>query len=499
MKNFLRVLALFSGAIALSHSVSAQLPAGSIAPDLTLTDLNGETHKLYDYLSDGYTVFLDFSATWCGPCWNYHISGALEDLYANHGPAGMPGVSAGTTDDVMVFFIEGDPTTTLQDLQGTGNNTLGNWIQGTLYPIADDAMAAATYSVAYYPTLYRVCPNKRVWEVNQDNAATQYNSINSCPVATSSNDAELLAYTGTTWGCESVEVEVILHNKGTQPITTKNIDVLVNNNTLLSYTWNGYLESYQHQYVTVGELPISANTDFIVDITDSDNSNGNNDVDASVLYFDQEGTSRVNIEILTDCWPGETSWSIIGPGGWVYASGGPYEAGETIYSHSVLLPVNGCLAFIYRDAYGDGMFGSQWADLCSANGYVKAWNTTDGNDIHSWLVDYDGSYNTIGEANGFYSSVVNIAPINLNESSFEVFPNPTSDIASVVYNLESAERITLSIYNVLGELVESSDFGIIGAGVQRYDVDLSSEPSGIYFVNLTAGDKIFTKKVTLTK
>ena len=82
------------------------MPDGSVAPDFTLTDLNGTSHNLYNLLDDGYTVFIDFSAIWCGPCWGYHTSGALEDLYMNHGPAGYPNVNANTTDDVMVFFIK---------------------------------------------------------------------------------------------------------------------------------------------------------------------------------------------------------------------------------------------------------------------------------------------------------------------------------------------------------------------------------------------------------
>ena len=55
-------------------NVSAQLPDGSLAPDWTMTDLNGTVHHLYEYLDDGYTVFIDFSAVWCGPCWSYHTS-----------------------------------------------------------------------------------------------------------------------------------------------------------------------------------------------------------------------------------------------------------------------------------------------------------------------------------------------------------------------------------------------------------------------------------------
>ena len=61
-------------AIALVFTVTqvgfAQLPDGSVAPDFTITDIDGEEHNLYSYLDYGYSVIIDFSATWCGTCWN---------------------------------------------------------------------------------------------------------------------------------------------------------------------------------------------------------------------------------------------------------------------------------------------------------------------------------------------------------------------------------------------------------------------------------------------
>ncbi|MFZ1685789.1 MAG: hypothetical protein WAU70_00090, partial [Flavobacteriales bacterium] len=95
-----------------------------ICPNWTATDINGVTHTLYDYLDDGYTVILDLSATWCPPCWDIHNDLVLDSLYDMYGP--------GTVDhNIMVFLFEVDPTTNLADLDGTGTNTLGDWVTGT--------------------------------------------------------------------------------------------------------------------------------------------------------------------------------------------------------------------------------------------------------------------------------------------------------------------------------------------------------------------------------
>jgi HYR domain/SprB repeat/Secretion system C-terminal sorting domain len=146
-------------------SAYAQIPDGSTAPDWTATDLNGKSHHLYALLDSGYTVFMDVSATWCGPCWNYHNSGALEDLYNTYGPNG--------TNEVRVFFMEGDPNTNLACLYGpTGcvGGTQGNWVAGTPYPIIHQQgpAIANSYQINYYPTIFAICPyDRKVYEAGQ--------------------------------------------------------------------------------------------------------------------------------------------------------------------------------------------------------------------------------------------------------------------------------------------------------------------------------------------
>lgn len=158
MKHFL----LISLCLLTSLAAFAQLPPGSTAPNWTMTDINGTSHTLYNYLDNEKVVFLDFSATWCGPCWNYHNTHAFKDLYNMYGPPG--------SNKVMAFMIEGDEDTNTACLYGpTGcvGGTQGNWVSGTPYPIIDDHTMVSAYGIGYYPTIYGVCPDKKIYEVGQ--------------------------------------------------------------------------------------------------------------------------------------------------------------------------------------------------------------------------------------------------------------------------------------------------------------------------------------------
>ena len=134
----------------------AQLPPNSFGEDFTITDINGEEHNLYSILDEGKTVILDLFAVWCTPCWSFAETGVLEDLQNAY------------PDEVVCMAIEADASTDANLING-GGNSVGDWNTVIDYMMADDATGniANDYALSYYPTIYKICPDRMVTEVGQ--------------------------------------------------------------------------------------------------------------------------------------------------------------------------------------------------------------------------------------------------------------------------------------------------------------------------------------------
>lgn len=477
MKKLLLSVAMLAGIT----TANAQLADGSIAPNFTVTDIDGNSHTLYDYLDQGYTVILDISATWCGPCWSYHNSGALEDLYAAHGPAGAAGVSGSTTDDVMVLWVEGDGSTPASEIYG-GGSSQGDWtLGGTVeFPLIDAASIASSYAIGYYPTVYTICPNRTLTESGQLSATAHYANVGSCPVATGTNNGGLIAYNGVTETCgDPVDVVVTLQNLGSANLTAATIEVFDGATSLLSYNWSGNLTTYQMEEVTVGSVAPSATTNYTIKITSADDNASDNTYNQTISYAVESSTLDVTVNIVTDAYGSETTWTLKSGSGATVASGGPYNdlasSGTTTQTPvNVSLNLADCYTMTVNDSWGDGMDSGYGA------GY---WNIKDG----SGTTLVSGGDFLSQEKGVFRTSTVGIEENEL--AGVNVFPNPTSGIINIT-NLNNEEN-TIEIRDIAGKVVYSS---VANATVK---VDLTDNAAGVYFVKVSneAGSKVV--KVTL--
>ena len=487
--------------LTISSTALAQLPSGSIAPDFTATDINGEVWNLYDLLDEGNTVILDFSATWCGPCWNYALGGTLEDMYSTFGPEG--------TGDLYVFYLESDDSTTDADLNGTGTATTGDWVSITNFPIIDNASNIFdSYSNTYYPTIYTVCPD------GTENATTgemEYSLVESGQatfeghVAAAFMDcsnsitgaAPLMAYNGETSSCGGAEwmASTSVSNLGSDDVTAMIFAVELNGVAQSDVTWAGVLSNGGNETVDLGTYSEIGTFDYsLMSVNGADwNAEG-----SAAIVGSTEATSYVQVRITTDNWPEETGWSIESASG-MYIDG--VDTGDlagqndTELTWDVALDLNECYIFTMIDTYGDGLYASQWGDYVDG---VASIVSMDGMDEVGVVLDYNGASGVEFAELVAGMEVTSATGITENDltSSVNVFPNPFSDNTTLSFSAAEAGQATVVVYNLIGEKVIEMNLGNIAAGTQSLQLNFSSLEAGIYLVNLNAGNETSTLRVT---
>ena len=483
-----KVLLIAVVALLTLNNVKAQIPDGSLAPNFTLTDLDGTSHELHALLDQGYTVFLDFSAIWCPPCWGYHTGGALEDLYINHGPAGYPNVSANTTDDVMVFFIEGDGGT-LAELNG-GTGSQGDWVTGTPYPIlptypgSNSDQVTSDYQIGYWPTVYQVCPDRIVTECGQ--SASPYSLVSACPApASNDNDARTFDYSGETLTCEGDLIpEIMIQNYGIANLTSLTIEVAVNGTIVSTTPWMGNLTTYGTDNIILPALTglnsndaITINTTYPNGIADADPSN-NPTVAFNVDLATQNTNTNVTVTIETDAYGSETTWNIKDVNGITVLSGGPYNdlgaAGTTPQTPvSGTLNANECHTFTILDSYGDGMdagYGTGSFSVIDDNGTILA---------------SGGVFTDVASAAYKTGNASTVGMTNFN-SNLVIYPNPVINTLTI-----EGDYSSVNVYDIFNKLVLTSK--------SQKSIDVSNLSNGVYFASIKTKNLITVKKITITK
>jgi PKD repeat protein len=93
---------------------------------------------------------------------------------------------------------------------------------------------------------------------------------------------------------------------------------------------------------------------------------------------------------------------------------------------------------------------------------------------------------------------VNAVNTNLNLDKYiSVYPNPNTGMFTVNSNLPAQEKVRMSITNLLGQEIEVVHNGILGQN--SFQVDMSSQPSGVYLLNIVTNNQTLTKRIEITR
>lgn len=543
-----KVLSLFAGVV-LSVSAFAQLAPGSTAPNWTFQDLNGNTWDLYTLTAQGKTVFIDVSATWCGPCWNYHNTHALRDIYDEYGPTGTI-----VPNQIMVFYIEGDAATTLADLNGTGSNTQGNWVTGTTYPIIDPGSQTnqfnSDYNIGYFPTIYKVCPDNKIYEVGQLSSQSLLNTIGSCPSV--SADAYSVAGPVSLQCASTFSPTVTLKNNSMSvTLTSCDITYAYDAGSPSVYNWTGTLAPGATTVVTLPSATFSAGShDMDVTVDNPNASADGNIFNNDMAYgFNVNTGSATAAPYTNNCsatgfpyanwgvnnYDADMTWTRVATNGGSLKmdcfSYGTVGAIDEFTVEPVDLSSAGAASLQfnvaharYSASYTDALevlvstdCGATWTSVWNKSGatLATAGNTTSAftPTTSQWraecvdLTPYLGQNKvfvmfrcTNGYGNNIYVDDINVAtvvcPTGINEAAdatnLNVYPNPANSSVNLAFQLADKEEVTVNVYNTLGEIVYTENKGEM-IGNQLVTINTANFSNGMYMVELIAGD---TKTVT---
>lgn len=349
--------------------------------------LNAQNWTAYDYLGNFHditdhnnkAVLVDLSAHWCPPCWDWHQTGIMEELYHDFGPGG--------TNEFMVFFIDGDPGSSVSQLMGGGDSE-GDWTDGTEYPIIGPSgwgqSVASNYSFGGYPTLFLHCGNGTASEIGRTSKWAFWNNVQSmCPGAFDDkvHDATLLLVHGTQFICPggSTDFSVEVYNAGTATLNSFQIELRDPTGILV------HTQSFSSQFMDHAERKL-VNVSYPASVTGTwtakvvkpngftDTRPGGDQEEILVAAAPEANDAQLTVEIDPDNYASEISWEVIDPNGIVILNSPPYSDGQsTIPDANVTATENGCYQFNIYDSYGDG--------ICCSYGYghFKVWSG--GNEI----------------------------------------------------------------------------------------------------------------------
>jgi len=332
------------------------------APNLIVTDLEGTTHNLYNYLDAGKTVILDFFIINCTSCQD----GApyLDGFWVDYGPEG--------SNDIQVISIEVSSASNDQ-----ASAIAVEWgIENPVVNLSETPSAFAPF-IQSYPTYLVICPNKSMTSLIDFNypetILSWEQSLNICDFGTDFTDANILV-DDITHCQKNIHANLVVGNVGTSLINSLTIEVFVDSTYYSSIDWNHALPPNSNTNNTPFTIEFDdseINGDIIefMVLTQDDENPTNNQVAHNLTDGIITANTEFTLEIKMDNYPMDLFWSLRNSSDAIIFEGigadyNPYEEIEFL----LLLDSNDCYTFTLIDVEGDGLccnFGEGYFNLFS--------------------------------------------------------------------------------------------------------------------------------------
>ena len=116
------------------------------------------------------------------------------------------------------------------------------------------------------------------------------------------------------------------------------------------------------------------------------------------------------------------------------------------------------------------------------------------------IASIKGEYKLVSSQAASADGMVTLTTTEVNDFSVSnAYPNPFNPSTSIELNLNKDSYVSVSVYNVAGQLVDQVFAGNLSSANHRFTWNAGFVSSGVYFMNIQVDDVLETKKLMLVK
>lgn len=291
------------------------------------------------------------------------------------------------------------------------------------------------------------------------------------------------------------EPVISIKNTGSTQLTSLVITYGRSGGTMSTYNWSGNLSFLQTTEVTLPQPDWTSSgvQEFVVHVSAPNGQADQysyNDTLRSAFNIPAQLPYALIFEFKTNNYPTQNAYTLKDSQGNIIINQTGQTA-NTIYRDTVYL-ADDCYTVSLTDAADDGL--SFWANAAQGTGYFRIRNASTNVIVMSFNADFgDNIYQqfTIGY-------LLPVAEIPGSVKNFNVYPSPASDIITAEFSMELNQEVTLSVVNMLGEVVLSESVRA-SQQTEKFAMDISKIESGVYYVIAQTKNSRDVRKVVIAR
>jgi hypothetical protein len=401
------------------------------------------------------------------------------------------------------------------------------------------------YNIAYFPTIYKICPNRVISEVGQLTATEFYASVGTCPPPASDlADVTMMSYDADTYICtgSSHTPEVTIQNNGTTNLTNATVTITQGGNTVSTGTYTGNLATYGVATITCTPITNPSSGAMVATVTTTGDALATNGVINTALTVYTAAAAPLAQDFTATNFPySEYKVSSASGTNWTYSSGTMkfdcfnYSDGSkgdlSIEPVNLSSLVDPSLSFdvAYRgytaatpendklEVFVSTNCGTSWTSVYNKQGATLSTGATqtasftpasaaDYRNENVSLAAYTGQsevfikfVGTSNYGNNMYIDNINISSAtSLSENEIvglNVYPNPASTEVNVSFEAKNANYL-VKLVDLQGRVIANQNLTNLN-GTQVISIPTSTVAKGSYVVSITSNGLTSTKSVVI--